>query len=63
VNGEEKKCTQGFGGETRGEKPLGGPVVDGKIILRCIFKKWNVAVWTMSNWFRIGRVGVHLGMR
>ena len=31
-----------------------------KIILRRIFRKWDVGVWTGSNWFRIGTGGRHL---
>ena len=26
--------------------------VDGRIILRCIFRKWDVGVWTGSSWLR-----------
>jgi len=33
---------------------LGRPGVDGRIILRWIFRKWDVGVWTGSSWFRIG---------
>ena len=32
----------------------GDPGVDGRIILRWIFSKWNVGVWTGSIWLRIG---------
>jgi hypothetical protein len=32
------------------------PVVDGTIILKLIFRKWNGA-WTGSIWLRIGRGG------
>jgi len=39
---------------------LGEPGVDGRIILRCIFRKWDVGVWTGSSWLRIGTVGGHL---
>jgi hypothetical protein len=28
--------------------------VDGRIILRWFFGKWDVRVWTGSSWFRIG---------
>jgi len=38
---------------------LGDPGVDVRIILRWIFRKWNVRVWTGSSWLRIGRVGGH----
>ena len=34
--------------------------VDGKIILRWIFRKWGVGVWTGSSCLRIGRVGGYL---
>jgi hypothetical protein len=36
---------------------FGDPGVDGRIILRGIFRKWNVGVWTGSSWLRI-RTGV-----
>jgi hypothetical protein len=35
---------------------LGGPGVDGRIILRRIFRKWNVEVFTLSSWLRVGTV-------
>ena len=31
--------------------------IDGRIILRWIFRKWDVGAWTGSNWLRIGRGG------
>jgi hypothetical protein len=34
--------------------------VDGRRILRWIFRKWDVAMWTGSNWLRIGTGGGHL---
>jgi hypothetical protein len=39
------------------------PRVDGNIILRWIFRKRNVGVWTASIWLRIGTVGGHLCVR
>ena len=39
---------------------LGDPGVDGRIILKCIFRKWDVWVWTGLSWFRIGTGGRHL---
>jgi len=39
---------------------LGAPDVDGKIIVRWIFRKWDVGLWTGSNWLRIGTGGGHL---
>jgi hypothetical protein len=33
----------------------GDPGVDGRIILRWIFRKWDVGVWTGLCWLRIDR--------
>jgi len=32
---------------------LGDVVVDGRIILKRIIRKWDVGVWTGSSWDRI----------
>ena len=39
---------------------LEDPGVDGRIILKQIFKKWSVGAWTRSIWVRIGTGGGHL---
>jgi len=39
---------------------LGDPGVDGRIILRWGFSKWDVGVWTGSSWLRTGIGGGHL---
>jgi hypothetical protein len=36
------------------------PVVDGRIILRWIFRKWDVGAWTGLSWLRIGSGGEDL---
>ena len=35
------------------------PCIDGKIILRRIFRKRNVGAWTELSWLRIGTGGGH----
>jgi len=43
---------------------LGDQGVDGRIIIiRWVFRKWDVVVWTGSKWLRIGTGGGHLLMR
>jgi len=39
---------------------LEDPDVDGRIILRWVFRKWDVAVWIGSIWLRIGTGGGNL---
>jgi len=39
---------------------LGDPGIDERIILRWIFRKWDVEVWTGSNCLRRGTGGGHL---
>jgi hypothetical protein len=39
---------------------LEDPGIDGKIILRWNFRKWDVGVWTGSSWLRIDAGGGHL---
>jgi hypothetical protein len=38
----------------------GDPGVDGRIILRWIFRKWDVGVWTGLSWLGIETGGGHL---
>ena len=47
-------------GNLRERDHLGDRGVDGRIILRCIFRKWDVGVWTGSSWLRTGTGGGHL---
>jgi len=39
---------------------LEDPGVEGKIILRRIFRKWDAGAWTGSSWLRIGTGGGYL---
>ena len=36
---------------------LEDPGVDGRMILSCIFRKWDVGAWTGLMWLRIGTDG------
>jgi hypothetical protein len=59
--GEERRIQVLFlWGNLRERDHLGGSGVDGRIILRWIFRKWGVRVWTGSNWFRTGTGGEHV---
>jgi len=37
--------------------------VDGRIILRGMFRKWDVGVWTGLIWLRVWTGGGHMCMR
>jgi hypothetical protein len=39
---------------------FGDPGIDGRKMLRWIFRKWDVEVWTGSSWLRIGTGGSRL---
>jgi len=47
-------------GKPEGKRHLEDTGVDGRIILRWIFRKRDVEVWTGSSWLRIGTGGGHL---
>jgi hypothetical protein len=51
--GRGEACTGFLRGNLRERDHWGDPGVDGRIILRCIFRKWNVEVWTRLGWLRI----------
>jgi len=40
-------------GNQRERDHWGDPGVDGRIILRWIFRKWDVGVWNELSWLRI----------
>ena len=53
--GGGERLINGFSGEDLRERDhLGDPGLDGKILLRWIFRKWDVGVWTGSSRLRIG---------
>jgi hypothetical protein len=47
-------------GKPEGKNHLEDPGLDGRIILRWIFRKWNVRVWTGWSWVRLGTGVGHL---
>ena len=47
-------------GKPEGKNHLGDPGVDGSIILKWIFRKWDAGVWTGWSWLRIGTGGGYL---
>jgi hypothetical protein len=60
ADGEERGVYRVLVGKPVGKRPLGNPVIDGRIILGWIFRKWDVGVWTGLGWLRIETVGGHL---
>jgi hypothetical protein len=57
--GRREVCTGFRWGNLRERDHWGDPRVDGRIILRQIFRKWDVRVWTGLSWLRIETVGRH----
>jgi hypothetical protein len=49
-----------FVGNLRERDHWGNPYLVGRIILRWIFRKWNVGVWTGLSWLRLETGGRHL---
>jgi len=47
-------------GNLRERDDLEAPGVDGRIIFRWIFRKWDVGAGSGSSWLRIGTVGGQL---
>jgi hypothetical protein len=58
--GQRREVYRVLVGKSEGRRPLEDRGVDGRIILRIIFRKRDVGVWTGSIWLRIGRGGGHL---
>jgi len=52
--GERRGVYRGLVGKPEGKRQLG------MLILRCIFRKWDVGVWAGRSWLRRGTGGRHL---
>jgi hypothetical protein len=46
-------CKGFWWGNLRDEGHFEDPGIDGSIILKWMFEKWNVVAWTGSIWLRI----------
>ena len=58
--GERRYVYRVLMGNLRERDHMGDPGIDGRIILRWIFRKWDVGVWTGSIWLRIETSGGHV---
>jgi hypothetical protein len=58
--GRGEACAGFWWRNLRERDDVGYPVVDGKIVLREIFRKWDVGVWPGLSWLKIGTGGGHL---
>jgi hypothetical protein len=47
-------------GKCKGKRTFGKPRHRWEDNIRCIFRTWDVGVWTGSFWLRIGTGGGHL---
>jgi hypothetical protein len=59
--GERRDAYTGFWWvNLRESAHLRDPGVDRRIILRFVFREWDVRLWTGSSWLRIGTDDGHL---
>jgi len=58
--GERRGVYRVLVGKPEGKRPLGRIVVDGRILIRWIFRTLDAGVWNGSSWLRIGTGSCHL---
>ena len=58
--GERRGVYRVLVGKYEGKSHLEDPGVDGRVILKWIFRKLDVGAWNGSIWLRTGTVGGHL---
>jgi hypothetical protein len=58
--GERRGIYRVLVAKPEGKRPLGRPRHSWEEILRWIFRKWDLEVWTELSWLRIGTGGEHL---
>jgi len=58
--GEERGFIESWWGNRKEEDHWGDVVVDGRIILGLISRRWYVGIWTGLGWPRIGTGGGRL---
>jgi hypothetical protein len=58
--GKERGVYRVWWGNLRERDHWGDPGIGGKIILRRIFRKWDLGAWTGLGWLRTGTGGEQL---
>jgi hypothetical protein len=58
--GKERGVYRVLVGKPEGKRPLGRPRRRWEIILRWIFRKWDVGLWTGLGWLRMETGGEKL---
>jgi hypothetical protein len=54
--GERRGIYRVLAGKPEERDHWGNPGVDGRVILRWLFTKWDVGVWTELSWLRYGQL-------